>query len=853
MGSKTQTTRNKTTLPGYLEQTYKGLINAGTAASKRPLRQYSGPRTAGFTPMQQQAFQLTQNAQGMGVPYLNAASQALSNASASVYPTLQQYNMGNLQQYMDPYTQSVIDSTMANINQSNSVAQQGLRGSGMGAGLAPGLGDRMGLAQAELERNQAMARNQTIAGLQSQGFQNAQSQFLGQQQLQAGTMGNDLGRQLQAGSGFAGLGQQAQDQAYQGISQLLQQGGQQQQLGQGQLDQAYSAWQERQNYPKSQIEWLANLAYGSPKGSTTTTQTPGPSLLAQLAGLATTGLGIAKATKRGGPVHMDTGGVAPTPTIAAPMLDQGSFSYQGGGGFGPVPMGVGIHNNPNFRQAGMYINAIPAISPRRLQRNRRPWTIPMPASVLKSLRQIPHFSLLDKDLEANKKSGGGAARLPWQHMAAGGDPWKSPYFDAAFEDTESYAPGEAPATGPDDAPPTAPDYAAIPATEYAPNNPTPAAVPPAVAGMAAPRSRNWGMPLIYAGLGMMASSSPFPLQAIGEGAGKGLAMAAELDKNPVVDDSGPTIRVYYPSERRWEDTGIPSTAYAKLQVEQQMASQPVQFLTPAEIAQAGISSALIAQKGNPFWKRTAHGRDIDFPGSSGGVNVTVGDPGGAAASVNKKLGDKTGERFDAIQTQASKAASVKQSVEALQAIAGVSPQGPIPRVLAERFPQFSTVGAAFAGVAQGLAPDLRVPGTGSQSDIEYAGALARVGKLSNDPQGNQILWEIMSRKADIDMERGAVIDAYQASQGTNADVAEANRKLSIINQKSILSPRARKILASVPPDQNKKSGSSKPTPRMIQLFIENTKGKIPSEVQRQVKMYNESYGEGAGEALLEAQ
>lgn len=844
MGSKTQTTKNKTTLPGYLEQTYKGLINAGTAAAKAPQQQYSGARTAGFTPMQQQAFQMTQNAQGMGIPYLNAASQSLANASQSVYPSLQQYNMGNLQQYMDPYQQSVIDATMANINKSNAVAQQGLKGSGMGMGVSPTLGDRMGLGQAELERNQGMARNQTIAGLESQGFQNAQNQFLGQQNLQANTMGSDYARQLQAGAGFAGLGQQAQDQTYQGIAQLLAQGGQQQQLGQTQLDQAYQTFQDQQNYPKSQIEWLANLAYGQPKGSTQTTQTPGPNILAQLAGLATTGLGIAKTVKRGGGVHMDTGGSVPSSggsvPIAAPMLNQDDFSYAGPMGFGAVPTGPGAHMSPSIADAGMYINALPQMKRTWTMPGGKPWTNTMPPNILKMLNQIPHFSLAAKDLEANKKSLGGAAMVPGQHMASGGDPWKSPYFDAST-------------FGEGDAPPTAPDYG-TPA--YSPD--IGGAPTPAVAGAAPPPKRNWGMPLIYAGLGMMASNSPFALQAIGEGAGKGLAMASELDKNPVVDDSGPTIRVYYPSERRWEDTGIPSTGYAKLQLEQQLRTQSPVPLTPEEIQRYGVSSDVIKQKGNPFWKQTATGRDIDFPGGASGITIQNFDPNAAASGLNKALDEKVAPDLAATYKQGSTAASLKSDLEALQALADQAPEGVVPRWLASKYGEFSSVGTAYNAISKGLAPKMRVTGSGSTSDIEYQGMLDQLTTLAQDPNGRKIALAVMDRKATIDMAKAKVVSDYLASNRTNDLAGKMYQDLQNLDQQtSHLNDRIRGMISNITPTRSSESVKKRPISELGDHFRKTTQGMTPAQItQEKIKVHQQldpAYGAAAVDQALGAQ
>ncbi len=909
MCNKTTNSKTKQVIPSYLEQVYKGLLNAGKAAASQPLKQYNGPRVAGFTPMQDQAFTLTQQAQGMGVPYLNAASQALSQASSDVFPSLQgglaagsrgvfpgiqgqlgaaseavypgisgrvnaaslgvypgvsgmidagaqgaygqvdKYNAGNLQQYMDPYMQQVIDTAMANIHQSDAIAQQQLRGSGIGYGVSPGLGDRMGLAQAEMERNQGMNRNQTIAGLLSAGFQNAQNQLLGQQQLQAGTITSDLARQLQAAglsadtmtsdlarmlqsaglqagteatdrdrilqaaglqasteaadrarilqatgmqadtmqsdlarklqvaSGMAGIGQQAQDQALQGANALLQQGGMQQQLGQTQLDQAYQKFQEQQNYPKSQIEWLANLAYGSPHGATTTQQQPAPSWLSQLAGLATTGLGAYKAGvfgSRGGAVpHYDDGGSVDAPqidydgwippplepSIISPIMTQTQWDINPKaqiGWPGIVPQKFGYH--PTSQRA-MYINALPQLNIKKSTVTR------MPGGILNMLREIPHFSLKPKDLEANKKSGGGGIAQMGARMAPGG---YVPDFDEANED---------------------------------PLDITPSAPSPGVAAMAVPK-RNWGIPMMMAGLGMMSSNSPYPLQGIGEGALKGLSAALELDQNPVVDDSGPTIRVYYPSERRWEDTGIPSTKYAALQVKQKLMSQRPQYLNEAELTQAGIGQDAIAKYGHPYWDITETGQTPKFPMATSGVNIDL-----SGNKFNEKLAEYSAKDLNEYITAGNKAQSITQNLEVLQALNNVAPQAPIPRYLIAKFPEFSKVSTAFEAVKQGMIPDYRVPGMGGQSDMEYAGIMNRIGQLQNDPNGNRIVWEVSKAKAEIDMARRDAVMDYQMSEGTPDDKKILWGKLRDLNSRSILTPEAKRLIQGSPPDQISKRGN----------------------------------------------
>ena len=154
------------------------------------------------------------NAQGsLGAAnnYWNAASQL---------GTPQQFSGAAVQQYMSPYTQSVIDSTMANLNQNDAVQQQQLRSNAIGQGAYGG--DRAGVAAAELARSQDLANNQTVSGLLNQSYGQALGQYNQEQQnrFQAagiqGTLGN---AQLSAAQGYNALANTGLGQA-QGYGQL---------------------------------------------------------------------------------------------------------------------------------------------------------------------------------------------------------------------------------------------------------------------------------------------------------------------------------------------------------------------------------------------------------------------------------------------------------------------------------------------------------------------------------------------------------------------------------------------------------------------------------------------------------
>ena len=129
------------------------------------------------------------------------------------------------QQFMSPYQQDVIDTTLASYDQN--IAQQQAQ-LGAGAGSAFG-GSRFGVAQGQLGAQGAIDRAQAQANLLSQGYQNAQmaaSQAFGQAQTQASQNVNLLGQAAQGQMGLAGAqqGQAAQNANLFGTAGQLQQG-----------------------------------------------------------------------------------------------------------------------------------------------------------------------------------------------------------------------------------------------------------------------------------------------------------------------------------------------------------------------------------------------------------------------------------------------------------------------------------------------------------------------------------------------------------------------------------------------------------------------------------------------------
>ena len=384
--SPTSTTVTNTSLPDYLQGPVSQLAGqslALTNTSTNPFQSgvgnaaaggqgVQGTTVAGFTPLQQQAMQGVSNMQvapqlnqatGMtGLAGLNAqniagsynpfnATNQYSGPQASTVGInqaqqvgTQNYTGANVDQYMSPYMQDVVNQqkTGAVADYARNLPQLGAAATRSGAVG----GTRDALVPSEANRNlQGQLQNIQATGSQA-GFQNAQQQFNAQQQAnlqaqganqQAGltTQGQALQQaqglnQFGLGSAQAnaqyGLGAQqlnSQQQQFlsnlglQGNQQLLGAGAQMGQLGQnlyGQQSGILSAqnqmgtqqqnlsqnvnnalaqnYQNYLNYPYAQQAFLSGILHGTSPGAlgaqgTTSQYQQAPNTAGQLAGIGT--------------------------------------------------------------------------------------------------------------------------------------------------------------------------------------------------------------------------------------------------------------------------------------------------------------------------------------------------------------------------------------------------------------------------------------------------------------------------------------------------------------------------------------------------------------------------------------
>ena len=157
------------------------------------------PTVAAQDPLQTQAYQLGQQGVGAYQPYL---TQAGAYAGPTAY-----------QQFMSPYQQDIIDTTMADFDKQ---AAQGILGIGEMAAKTGNLGGgREGVMRSEYQTQSDLNRAAMLAQLRQQGFGQAQ-QLAGQgfqQQMQMGQALPSLQRADISQLGQLGGIQQAQAQA----------------------------------------------------------------------------------------------------------------------------------------------------------------------------------------------------------------------------------------------------------------------------------------------------------------------------------------------------------------------------------------------------------------------------------------------------------------------------------------------------------------------------------------------------------------------------------------------------------------------------------------------------------------
>lgn len=299
-GPTTTTQQTSTELPSYAQPYVTDLLAKSQTAANQPYTPYTGQRVAGTTADTNQAYSMIEQQAAAGTPQITAAQTATQGITGYQPSTISTQGIpgADLSQYMNPYINNVLDNTNKLANQNFDEQQASRDASAVAAGAFGG--DRRfvsdSLAQRDLNQQLNTNNAQGLAAaydsatglftsdqnrsLTAQTANETAQQNAGQLQLNAANQlgqlaqtGNSIGLTNAAALSGAGSAQQAQSQAG--------------------LDQAYQDFTAQRDYPAQQAALYSQLLNGTytPQTSTATT-TPAPSLLSQLIGLGTAGVGL---------------------------------------------------------------------------------------------------------------------------------------------------------------------------------------------------------------------------------------------------------------------------------------------------------------------------------------------------------------------------------------------------------------------------------------------------------------------------------------------------------------------------------------------------------------------------------
>jgi len=206
-----------TTLAPYIGDYATGMLGRAQALAQSPYQAYTGPLTAGYSPLQQQAF----------------------TAAGNINPQAT-FGTSDLQQYMNPYTQLSLQPQLDELRRQAEISQQNIQGQFSKAGAFGGA--REAIARSENLRNLQAAQS----GIIGKGFENAFNQAMGQYNVGRQQQLSDLGA-------LAGIGAQQRGIEQEGITAI------QKQFEQEKMD------------PFTKLQFQQSMMQGLPVGTTSIT------------------------------------------------------------------------------------------------------------------------------------------------------------------------------------------------------------------------------------------------------------------------------------------------------------------------------------------------------------------------------------------------------------------------------------------------------------------------------------------------------------------------------------------------------------------------------------------------------
>jgi hypothetical protein len=278
-GQPTTTTQvSKVELPQWVTDASQNNYKFAQQIAAKPLVQYGGPTVAGVSSGTQQAWDTAANSGATGQPDYNAAEAGYANVGGSgpSYVTPGMLANTDLAPYMNPYTNDVVNTSLAALNQQR---EQAIMGNADKASSANAFGgSRQGITDAVTNSQSAMAAGQLAAQLNAQNFTQAQAGATGDINRQfSGALANQTADQAQkqdiiaASQGLSGIGDSLNRNNVQNFMMQSQAGQGQQAQEQAVLDANKAKFDEANNYDVNRLNILLSSLGMSPYGKTQTT------------------------------------------------------------------------------------------------------------------------------------------------------------------------------------------------------------------------------------------------------------------------------------------------------------------------------------------------------------------------------------------------------------------------------------------------------------------------------------------------------------------------------------------------------------------------------------------------------
>lgn len=248
------------------------MLGKTQALAGQDYQAYQGPLTAGYSPLQQQAFDAYKNLQTPEA--IGQAAQTAGGISGQMQgmkysPVGSDFTAQAAQQYMNPYIQAALNPQMEELRRQNDISQMGLQSKFTQAGAYGGT--RSGLAATEGLRNLGQLQSQALGTGYATAYDKAMQQFNADQLRKTGEaqFGATYGLQglqgaLQAAQAQGSLGTQQAEFGLRGLQNQLAAGEQQRAIEQQGISAKQAEFEKQRLYPYQQLQFQQSMLQGLP-------------------------------------------------------------------------------------------------------------------------------------------------------------------------------------------------------------------------------------------------------------------------------------------------------------------------------------------------------------------------------------------------------------------------------------------------------------------------------------------------------------------------------------------------------------------------------------------------------------